>query len=228
VSAELRAEWCGVPDPWHPGEVCEEPAGHGRHSNGHYAWETPPAPTGVWTTTGPVSAEDFPAAQAMLERAEREGWGEIHDGKRTWTRTALTSNAVLLDERDAAIRRAERAEKRVARIIAAYEKTHLEHDVAYEDFVDVVVNVRQLIWFEERDARAALRSQESQKPPETGFGIVPSPWHRSRSTASLAASEPPETHQHQWVDGRCAGRDCWAIEHDPTRASEPPETEDRT
>lgn len=38
-------------------------------------------------------------------------------------------------------------------IIAAYEKTHLEHDVAYEDFVEVVVRVRQALWFRDRDAR---------------------------------------------------------------------------
>lgn len=44
--------------------------------------------------------------------------------------------------------------ERLDRIIAAYEKTMLDHDTGYDDFAEVVRAVRYERWVEERDARA--------------------------------------------------------------------------
>ena len=82
------------------------------------------------------------------------------------TREVLLIAERLLDERDAAIRRAEDglalrvARERIAALPTRPEPTGYSVDLrAVMDILDGVAD--------DEDRRAALRSQESQKPPET-------------------------------------------------------------
>jgi len=77
----------------------------------------------------------------------------------------------LLDERDAAIRRAEGLEAAAHAAIAAWDDKWIGCSEMREPIESL---------------RAALRSQESQKPPET-------PLHVKFDVGNYGPSEPPET-----------------------------------
>jgi hypothetical protein len=128
---------------------------------------------------------------------------------------------LALDERDAAIRRASDVTPEQREAVARV----LEHIEPWASGPVIAKHVGMVA--------AALRSQESQKPPETVF--VPVGQERAYDTGqrnswdSQPASEPPEGPPtvSEGADPACAA--CGSYPHvvGCPAASEPPETEDR-